>query len=96
VQNSIVFTENLLPLAHPDHMWEELKQYSRVDSLALVGHEPNMSALANLLLGETRLQIVFKKGGVCHMTVDDLSGAPAAVLQWLLTPKQMVAIGQKR
>jgi phosphohistidine phosphatase len=96
VQNSIVFTENLLPLAHPDHMWEELKQYSRVDSLALVGHEPNMSALANLLLGETRLQIVFKKGGVCHMTVDDLSGAPAGVLQWLLTPKQMVAIGQKR
>jgi phosphohistidine phosphatase len=96
VQNPIVFTENLLPLAHPDHMWDELKQYNGVDSIALVGHEPNMSALANLLLGVTRLQIVFKKGGVCHMTVDDLSGAPAAVLQWLLTPKQMIAIGNKK
>lgn len=96
VQTPIVFTENLLPLAHPDHLWEELKGYSQVESVAMVGHEPNISSLANLLLGVTRLQILFKKGGVCHITIDDFSGAPSATLHWLLTPKQLVAIGRKK
>ncbi|MCS6830913.1 MAG: phosphohistidine phosphatase SixA [Armatimonadota bacterium] len=95
ITQPLVFTENLLPLAHPDHLWEELQAYAEVDSVALVGHEPNISALANLLLGVTGLQIVFKKGGVCYLTVDTFDREPHATLHWLLTPKQMVAIGKK-
>lgn len=91
----LVFTENLLPLAHPDHLWEELRAYAGVDSVALVGHEPNISALANLLLGVSGLQIVFKKGGVCYLTVDAFGTEPRATLHWLLTPRQMVTIGKK-
>jgi len=95
VAEPLVFTENLLPLAHPDRMWEELRACKGVDSVALVGHEPNISALTNLLLGVTALQMVFKKGGVCHLTLNELDEQPRAILQWLMTPRQMVAIGKK-
>jgi phosphohistidine phosphatase len=91
----LVLTENLLPLAHPDHLWKELQAYSELEVVALVGHEPNISALANLLLGVSGLPIVFKKGGVCHLTLDMSGTEPRAQLRWLLTPKQMIAIGQK-
>lgn len=89
------FTENLLPLAHPDHMWLELQGYAHFGSVALVGHEPNLSALTNLLLGVEGLQVNFKKGGVCYLTVDPFLPKPRAMLHWLLAPKQMVAIGRK-
>ncbi|MDW8105527.1 MAG: phosphohistidine phosphatase SixA [Armatimonadota bacterium] len=92
---ALVLTENLLPLAHPDHLWQELRRYAHVPSLALVGHEPNISALTNLLLGVTGLQIVFKKGGVCYLTVDSFGEEPHATLHWLLAPKHLVAIGRK-
>lgn len=92
----LVLTENLLPLAHPDHLWEELQQYSRLESVALVGHEPSISALANLFLGVSGLQIVFKKGGVCHLDLDIHDKEPRAQLRWLLTPKQLIAIGKTR
>ncbi len=92
---ALVFTKNLLPLAHPDHLWQELRQYAHVSSVALVGHEPNISALANLLLGVTGLQLVFKKGGVCYLTVETFESEPHATLHWLLAPKHLVAIGRK-
>ncbi len=95
VPEPLVFTENLLPLAHPDRMWEELRAYASVHSVALVGHEPNISALTNLLLGVTGLQMVFKKGGVCHLTLDEFGGQPHGTLQWFLTPRQLVSIRKK-
>lgn len=91
----LAFTENLLPLAHPDHMWEELRTQQALDSVALVGHEPNMSALTNLLLGVTGLQLVFKKGGVCHLILSEFGDQPRAVLRWFLAPKLLVSVGKK-
>lgn len=93
--NRLELTENLLPLAHPDHMWSELQDYAHVGAIALVGHEPNLSALTNLLLGVEGLQITFKKGGVCYLSIDLFTPKPRATLHWLLAPKQMIAIGRK-
>jgi phosphohistidine phosphatase len=66
-----------------------LAQQGEDATVALVGHEPNVSELTSLLLtGDgSRLSIPFKKGGTAC-----LSGEPApgrVHLEWFLTPGQL-------
>jgi len=62
----------------------------------LVGHSPDMSQLASLLISpseESGLQ--FKRAGVCRI---DFPGAPAfgeGVLCWLLPPRLLCRLGEK-
>jgi phosphohistidine phosphatase len=58
-------------------------------SVALVGHEPQLSSLASLLLArdEHAFELELKKGGVVCLTV---AGEPApgrAFLRWSVSPK---------
>jgi phosphohistidine phosphatase len=72
-----------------------LRQRAGIASLALVGHEPDLSDLAARLLAgrEDALVIEMKKGGVASLMVqDDLSGAS---LRWLATPKILRALATK-
>ena len=58
-------------------------------AVLLVGHEPNLSQLTSrLLTGGGLLAINFKKAGLCKVTVGR-GASTRAVLEWLLTPKQM-------
>jgi len=58
--------------------------------ILLVGHEPDLSRLASLLVaGGPHLQLEFKKGGLCKLEAEKLRAAKCALLAWLLTPKQM-------
>jgi phosphohistidine phosphatase len=56
----------------------------------LVGHEPYLSELIALLIaGDAPVRITMRKGGLCKLSVDALQYGRCAVLEWLLTPKQM-------
>jgi phosphohistidine phosphatase len=57
----------------------------REGALALVGHEPNLSSLASLLLSGDpgRVPLEVKKGGAIHLAVEH----GHAVLRWHATPK---------
>ena len=56
-------------------------------ALALVGHEPNLSQLAGLLLaGRERSLLAFKKGGAALFDFPGRVAAGEAVLLWLLPP----------
>jgi phosphohistidine phosphatase len=60
----------------------------------LVGHEPLFSETISLLLsGQSSLDLTMKKGGLARLTVDRLKAGRCAVLEWLLTPKQLCALG---
>ena len=60
-------------------------------SLLLVGHEPSLSELAALLLaGDPTLDLILKKGGLCKLTIKTLKPGRCAVLDWWLTPRQML------
>jgi|ERR1039458_9724753 phosphohistidine phosphatase len=60
------------------------------DSVLLVGHEPFLSGLISLLVaGNEGFCVVMKKGGLCKLAIDSLKHGRCAVLEWLLTPKQM-------
>lgn len=60
------------------------------ESVLLVGHEPFLSGLVSLLVaGNEGFCVVMKKGGLCKLAIDSLKHGRCAVLEWLLTPKQM-------
>ena len=63
-------------------------------SLALVGHEPNLSELASFLLtgSERRLLMEMKKGGVACLALPDGLAGGKGVLRWVATPKMLRAM----
>ena len=63
-------------------------------SLLLVGHEPDLSELVSWLATGTRgLSLELKKGGLCKLSLGRVDAGHNATLQWLLTPKQLIALG---
>lgn len=58
--------------------------------ILLVGHKPDLDQLTSLLLtGGEDVVVVFKKGGLCKLTVEYLRAGRCAILEWLLTPRQL-------
>jgi phosphohistidine phosphatase len=96
MKKNIAYSENLIPMGEPDLLIAEINESHSVDSLALVGHEPNLSSLVGLLVAEgTKLDITIKKGGVCLLSADELRQDHRATLEWLLTPGILVEIAEK-
>jgi phosphohistidine phosphatase len=63
------------------------------ENLLLVGHEPQLSRFVSLLLaGAPGLTVQLKKGGLCKLSTSSLKRRGSATLEWLLTPKQMLAM----
>ena len=87
-KEELLYSDFLVPMGEPSDMIGEINEKFSVDELMLVGHEPNISSLASVLLaGNTDLSINFKKGGVCCLSVDDLHYDRKATLEWLISPK---------
>ena len=60
------------------------------DNVLLVGHEPSLSELISFLIsGDTHASVLMKKGGLCKLSVESLQYGRCALLEWLLTPRQM-------
>lgn len=97
--DNIISIENLAagrPLAHPPYrnpeVFTDIGAYEFEKAL-IVGHMPDMSEMASLLLtGVPTAHFEFKKGSLCLLEVDALPARQPAVLRWLLTPKQLLAI----
>jgi len=68
------------------------RRHTKADCVMLVGHEPDLSLLASLLLTGTAAgaAIEMKKGGVCLLEVDELSPGKCAALLWLAPPKVLI------
>ncbi|HYB89904.1 MAG TPA: phosphohistidine phosphatase SixA [Candidatus Binataceae bacterium] len=68
-----------------------LKPFARHGHVMVVGHEPQLSELASLLLtGSTDgLRINLKKGGCIAIDLPNGPGKAGAELRWILTPRQL-------
>lgn len=76
--------------APPEELRRALEPRSSLQSLALVGHEPHLSAFASLLLGiGTADAIVLRKGAVACLEVESLGWPAKARLLWLLQPRAL-------
>jgi phosphohistidine phosphatase len=96
-KTQMVLSENLEPMGFADQLIGEINEkYSNLDSIAVVGHEPNLSSLISLLVaGDPALSINMKKGGVCHLTADNLLHERRATLEWLMMPKHLIGLGER-
>lgn len=94
--DEIQLSDHLVPEGDPHLLISEINEKYKADSLALVGHQPFLSALVGGLAAENgAIDITFKKGGVCRLSADNLLHQRRATLEWMLTPGLLVDIGNK-
>ena len=91
------FVVALEPDCDPGDVVEYLRQFQRTSGdVLLVGHEPHLSRLvAALVTGGSALGINFKKAGLCKLSVELRRHSAAAILDWLLTPRQLETLAGK-
>lgn len=86
--------EALVPQAHPEELLDWLRSEGR-GCVAVVGHDPDLSAWVSWALTGDPIPLVrLKKGGACLLEFP--SGkwrAGEAIMQWMLTPTQLAQLG---
>jgi phosphohistidine phosphatase len=91
-------TNHLAAEAEPQEVVTEIvENFSTLENIVLVGHEPFLSGLISILLtGKPGMKIDFKKAALCKLSVEDLRFGDCASLCWLLTPRQLGRLGKRR
>ena len=88
-----VVLEHLVPDVEPSVVARWLRAQRGVATLALVGHEPQLSALATYLLTKNSEPILeLEKGAAC--AIDLPAAGRNGSLVWLLTAKQLRSLGK--
>jgi phosphohistidine phosphatase len=93
----VILTENLAPEGNVESLIEEINaNQDGLNSILLVGHEPDISRLISLLVADSPdlVSIAMRKGGLCKLSLDILLNGRCASLEWLLTPRQLVRLGE--
>ena len=65
-------------------------------TIALVGHEPDLGALAGRLVGRDTSALPLKKAGGCAIAMNGLVRAGSGELEWLLPPSVLRRLGKKK
>jgi phosphohistidine phosphatase len=84
----------LAPGHSPDEVMVQLAKAAKRRRIAVVGHEPGLGELAAHLL-DARRPLPFRKGGVCLLELQGLTGKRPASLTWFVTPKMLREIGKR-
>ncbi len=95
VEAPLVQCEHLAPGGDPRQLLIWLADRKEPVTL-LVGHSPDLSRLAALLVSpsaEVRLQ--FKRAGVCRIDFPDAPAFGEGTLAWLLPPRLLCWLGEK-
>ena len=83
-------TANLAPGASIDELFAEIKRRTGAESIALIGHQPDLGELISAIVcGGDGFAIQLKKGSVCLINVTETVPTLRGELMWLLTPKQL-------
>jgi phosphohistidine phosphatase len=91
----IVEVEQLTSDHKPEELLPWLRDQSHREAIGLVGHEPHLSLLVGYLLtGKSASFIDLKKGGACLLEMADPSKPGSALLEWLLTDRELRRLGE--
>jgi phosphohistidine phosphatase len=83
-------SEHLAPGGSTDELFAEIKRRAGAESVALVGHQPDLGNLiSTITVGNEGMLVELKKGGVCLINVVETVPAVRGELKWLLTPRQL-------
>ena len=85
----------LQPRTGVDAVLAWLRGIDALETVAAVGHEPDLSLIASRLLSTRRESILsLGKGGACLLEVPDGVRPGTATLVWLLTPRHLRRLGR--
>lgn len=86
----------LAPGGKPRELMDELRRQCKSSSkVLLVGHEPDMSRLASLLIsGKPDADITLKKAGLCVLDAGELVAGRCASLGLLLSPRVLLRLAK--
>jgi len=94
-KKSVATFAPLAPGHDPAEVARALGSHRTAHQLMLVGHQPDLGHfVSDLLSGSITVQVDFKQGGVAAVEVTSLPPHAPGVLLWMLTPKQLRAIGR--
>jgi phosphohistidine phosphatase len=83
----------LAPNGDPDTVCHKASQPGNDAKVLIIGHEPGLSLLiSRIISGDLNSSIVISKGGLAKIRNYTFRSRPAGELQWLLTPKQILAM----
>ena len=89
----------LEPLLEPGgsqkRLIERLASQPSDETRVLVGHEPDLGALAGALLTATSVSLTLKKAGACSMHFVGAVEPGAGRLDWFLTPRVLRRVGRR-
>jgi phosphohistidine phosphatase len=89
-------TDVLSPDAPLEKFIDWIAERAKQDVVAIVGHEPHLSALTTwLMCGTKESRIELKKGGACLLTFSGAPKAGSATLEWLMHPKHLRALAER-
>ena len=90
-RNTVQQTTALSPGAMVEQLFAEIKSQDGMESIALVGHQPDLGKLISTIInsGESDMSVQLKKAGVCCINVTETVPALRGELLWLLAPKQL-------
>ncbi len=84
------FCDALSPGGSTEELISFLAKQANRRRVLLVGHEPDLSALAARLIGAGhRANLAFKKGGCCLITFNEFPTKSPGQLLWWLTPRAL-------
>jgi phosphohistidine phosphatase len=85
----------IVPDAAPSDVLPWLESRSRLDLVALVGHEPQLGGLASWLLARSQAPFLeLRKAGACLIDLGPRPRPGAARLVWMLAPVQLRRLGR--
>ena len=94
-RKSIEVTPELAPGGSIDDLLAQIKSKSEVESIALVGHEPDLGELTSRLVGAGESNVIeLRKGSVSCVNLTETVPVPRGKLIWLLTLKQLRMLGK--
>jgi phosphohistidine phosphatase len=85
---AVTSSEALAPDGTTGAVVQELSRLAAEGRVALVGHEPNLGALAARLSG-AKAPFEFKKGAVCRIDFDALPAKAPGTLRWFVTARML-------
>ncbi|HEY3135718.1 MAG TPA: hypothetical protein VGL29_06680 [Blastocatellia bacterium] len=82
-------TANLAPGGSANELFAEIKSQAGAESVALIGHQPDLGELISRIIASDAVSIRLKTGGVCCIKVSETVPTFRGDVLWLLTPKQL-------
>jgi phosphohistidine phosphatase len=89
VESKLQVCHELAPGRSLNHLLTYMVKFKKLNSVMIVGHEPDLSYFASVLLGKKTSIIEFKKGSLCCIEVTMIPPRRDGKLLWHLTPKQL-------